>query len=599
MAPKHLTAVILALALGAASPARAQDVRKLPQGWGDEIRNGFWFTSQGSQIVPYAWFLHLEDAASTAAFRRPEHMDALRYVTLTAAQNPANLNPDGLPIGFVKNRDPHDQSEWLGLTCAACHTNTIDVETTRYLVEGAPTLANFPRFFGELIAALEATDQDEAKFDRFAAAVLGPGHGSGAASDLHEQLQDVAETLAERQGVNTLPSPPYPPDYPGYGRLDAFANIMNQVVAVGLDDLHNGHLPSAPVSYPFLWGTPQSDFVQWNGSAPNTLFIGPMVRNVGEVVGVFGQVQIEPRRWWEAWKPLGYDSTIRMVALGQLEGWLSSLRAPRWRDTSLPPIDEALRARGQAVYEHNHRCSGCHQIVPEEAKYQAVMIPVEVVGTDPTMAANFAHNRAKTLRLEGTRNAIIVGPKFGDEASSFELVVNAVVGVMLRHPLQAVQGMQRSLDIAGGQPASVDSQAAGDSAAASEKQEAPAAVAAVAELKATFEREIEILIKRGDQSVPRYKARPLTGIWATAPYLHNGSVASLRELLLPADERSRTFSVGSRQFDPDSVGFRPEPVSDSTLFDVALPGNSNAGHEYANGLSDDDRRALLEYLKSL
>ena len=58
--------------------------------------------------------------------------------------------------------------------------------------------------------------------------------------------------------------------------------------------------------------------------------------------------------------------------------------------------------------------------------------------------------------------------------------------------------------------------------------------------------------------LPCYKARPLNGIWATAPYLHNGSVRTMRQLLLPADQREKSFSVGTREFDPDDIGFKDE-----------------------------------------
>jgi len=95
-----------------------------------------------------------------------------------------------------------------------------------------------------------------------------------------------------------------------------------------------------------------------------------------------------------------------------------------------------------------------------------------------------------------------------------------------------------------------------------------------------------------------YKARPLNGIWATAPYLHNGSIPNLDELLKPAADRSPKFHVGSREFDPTRVGFQTDK---GFLFDTSLPGNSNQGHEYGtDDMKDDQKRAaLLEYLKSL
>ena len=62
-----------------------------------------------------------------------------------------------------------------------------------------------------------------------------------------------------------------------------------------------------------------------------------------------------------------------------------------------------------------------------------------------------------------------------------------------------------------------------------------------------------------DQDLPQapetYKARPLNGIWATAPFLHNGSVPNLKEILLPADQRSKTFFLGTREYDPATVGY--------------------------------------------
>ena len=97
----------------------------------------------------------------------------------------------------------------------------------------------------------------------------------------------------------------------------------------------------------------------------------------------------------------------------------------------------------------------------------------------------------------------------------------------------------------------------------------------------------------------------LHGIWATAPYLHNGSVPNLWELLLPPEQRSPSFMVGSRKYDAEKVGYvtTESPFKDGTLVvgAGAQPGNSNAGHEYPKDkdLTDDERKALLEYLKQL
>ncbi len=108
-------------------------------------------------------------------------------------------------------------------------------------------------------------------------------------------------------------------------------------------------------------------------------------------------------------------------------------------------------------------------------------------------------------------------------------------------------------------------------------------------------------------SLLAYKGRSLNGIWATAPYLHNGSVPSLYDLLLPKKEtddpaegqyRPDTFVVGSREFDPVKVGFRDAGYS-GTIFDTRLRGNSNQGHEYGTDFTQVEREALVEYMKTL
>ena len=70
---------------------------------------------------------------------------------------------------------------------------------------------------------------------------------------------------------------------------------------------------------------------------------------------------------------------------------------------------------------------------------------------------------------------------------------------------------------------------------------------------------------------------------------------TLYDLLLPASQRPSSFQVGGREFDPDKVGFKSKGLD----FTTDEPGNKNTGHLYGTGMSDDERRDLLEYLKSL
>ncbi len=113
------------------------------------------------------------------------------------------------------------------------------------------------------------------------------------------------------------------------------------------------------------------------------------------------------------------------------------------------------------------------------------------------------------------------------------------------------------------------------------------------------------------EPAPGYIAPPLDGIWATAPYLHNGSVPTLSALLNSGTRPqfwTRTFD--STDYDTQAVGFHyaaldhgqaaeTDPSVRKTIYDTTLPGYANTGHPFGDGLSDGDRAAVIEYLKTL
>jgi len=109
-------------------------VRYLAQGWTQDDRGRFYTTSQGSQLVPYAWYLALEQPGAVTA--RFNENSLVRYGYLE--NQDSKLNPDRLALGFVKDGD----TDWLGLTCAACHTNEVDFGGNSWRIDGAPALAD-------------------------------------------------------------------------------------------------------------------------------------------------------------------------------------------------------------------------------------------------------------------------------------------------------------------------------------------------------------------------------------------------------------------------------------------------------------------------
>jgi hypothetical protein len=129
-----------------------------------------------------------------------------------------------------------------------------------------------------------------------------------------------------------------------------------------------------------------------------------------------------------------------------------------------------------------------------------------------------------------------------------------------------------------------------------------------------------------DPRGPSYRARPLNGVWATAPYLHNGAVPSLYWLLRPAAERPASFCQGARDYDPKQVGFAVPAGGETsckvgqTLFAARdadgkpIKGNSVLGHSFEGpvrpnndyppgtvgaAFSEEERYDLIEYLKTL
>jgi mono/diheme cytochrome c family protein len=322
----------------------------------------------------------------------------------------------------------------------------------------------------------------------------------------------------------------------GFGRLDAIGRIINQVIRF-TSGSQNSLEPNAPTNFPELWDAPHHDYVQWTGFAPNADG-GSIGRNAGEVIGVFAHVEVKHHDTEKEAKK-GYDSTITARDLAAMEDSLWHLKSPRWPEDILPKIDRSLAARGEALYQSE--CLSCHAAI--DRNLVGANIPTGV--------------------LAGAVSA--KGVKYGDKESALVLLVDLVAGSLARHPVSAVKAL-------------ADSKLHG--------------------LKQTT--------KHGDHpqdtaanpsaDLLSYKARPLNGIWASPPYLHNGSVPTLYDLLLPPAERPSTFAAGRWEFDPRKVG----RVTDGPfVVDTGLTGNSNRGHEYGTKLSDADRWALVEYLKTL
>ncbi len=125
----------------------------LGQQWTDAEREKFYFTPQGSFLIPYAWYSALESADSRRPFNDPGNIRRYGYLV---DERIYSANTDNLPVGFAK--EPVTGGEaWLGLTCAACHTNDILYKGRTIRIDGAPTMSDFSAFLDGLNDALSVS----------------------------------------------------------------------------------------------------------------------------------------------------------------------------------------------------------------------------------------------------------------------------------------------------------------------------------------------------------------------------------------------------------------------------------------------------------
>lgn len=508
----------------------------LAQNWSDEERQIAWFTSFGSRLMPYDWFIALEQADNESAFNDPAHIESFGFTAPGATET----NPNNLAIGLTTTplRDGH---QWVGLGCSGCHSGQINYQGARIHIDGGSAMIDFQAFEQAAITALGATLADKEKLSRFAAKLTATSR-----DELAQDLAQWTDTLLRRQAINKTDS------HYGFGRLDAFGQIFNAVAVEFLGIEENRRDPNAPVSFPVLWDAPHLDTVQWNASAPNA-GPGPIIQNATTALAVFGHVDLNnPDNGW------GYASTIEIGNLGAIQKAWYQLTAPQWPETIFGPIDQALAANGSALYQQN--CVSCHALSDRndpKRKLRAKAVDIATVGTDPAMATNFVHSTAKAGAFAGKKLLFGAGPVIEEESPTILLVAHAALGALLDKPLSALwQGILSH--------------------------------------HAVYDAAI-------DPAPLYYKARPLSGIWASAPYLHNGSVASLTEMLLAPEQRQSAFYVGKVEFDPIHVGLSQTVLDEQQVshFDTTLHGNSNSGHRYGTQLADPEKQALLEYLKTL
>ena len=559
--------------------------------WSNDRRERYYQSSQGSLVMPYAWYLALETRFGTEMFVSPDV--STRYGLLP--DNDPTYNPDRLPVGIVKDVVDdalvatlgRGQKEWASISCAACHTGQLIYKGTAMRIDGGQAFWNFNQWSGDLVFSLFITSSLPAKFTRFCSRVHGRGPNGTCSDDEKRSLRAQLKIYFDSPVIT--------------GALDAFLNDLypiregpTRTSALGRGvngefaelDPSNATRNTGPTSFPPLWYTHDFDWVQ-SPAAINQ----PLGRNVTESWGVSVQVELKDAA-------NRFKSTHQMVDMFWMETLLGTLKAPKWPEAILGPIDRERAERGKRLFNDavwdkapaaaqvelepdpaaliggpnparptTGYCARCHapalETQPNRYDRRYLQLPLyrqDVMGTDEDDQKQFRVREIKTGFLAPifkSQPVVGIGP-------ALTVTVNGIVDRWftdqnITAPCRPIMEGYRE-----------------------NRFRAPAA----------------------------YPARPLDGYWSTGPFLHNGSVRTMYQLLSPVAERAKSFPIGSREFDPVSLGYSDEPVPGAWVFDTTLDGNSNGGHEFRDApantpgvigplLTHEQRLDIIEYLKVL
>jgi hypothetical protein len=590
-------------------------VRDYRNGLTTEQKEIFYHVSQGSEIAPWILLTAVDvaDPGSTTPF--VENLE--RYGLL-----PDPERPDGLPVGLTVSSNPFTFGmQFVGITCAACHVSELHYDGKAVRVDGAPNMFNLQLFYSQAVDALTATMSDRGKlwralkrlgrqdYQRYgvAAPFIRPATlvYYGANILLHRDRLDARlELIAVIRAAKAQRDPEHPTS--GFGRLDAFdgtrnfiftrlrnadarggfevnkANMVKLDAAVKFPPLWSRKArPPEPVDsyrkepghFPPVWGFKDYDWVEWTIDT-NTV----MERNITETLGAGATVVLDPKRTASL-----FDSSIPIRNMHELEWLAYYIDPPRWPTAVFGAIKPDLAAAGERIFEG--RCAGCHEYGDDRRTATGLIrlggMRPAATGTDPTAALRISCPVPDT-------GALVIPPKSYTGADA--------------QLLKDCAGVKAGTPFAGSSFAVTVQTAVGRI-----KHNAYAAAA----IDAAQQRAMEDFDRRGsvawrdtllDTKPPYgpYAARPLYGVWAAAPYLHNGSVPTLYDLLLPPEQRTKKFALGGREYDPVKLGFVVTTSCDQQdcVVDTTRTGDGNGGHLWGTDLSEPDRMALLEYLKT-
>ncbi len=533
-------------------------------GWTDADRRTAYHLSAGGEVLSLALLQSLERSKmpqeGTDGQLIPFLQNLERYGFIRDAVS--EENPFGLPVGWTVTRSLLDTTVVAGFNCTACHVGELRVGGKSVRVDGAPNMLRINDLFKDMKTELEATIGDGSRMARLGVSLIRnrdvneakvpSAPASGSLSDRVQQKLDALslvkatlDYLRSMKTVSEMAAVENGAVENGYGRVDAFGVARNLLFG---GDPRNLRPQNAPVSFPYMWGLKTTAWLQW-GANINSV----MERNIGQTLGVGARFDSN------------FATTSRLDNLNVIEKRVYKLTPPEWREDVFGPVDRAMADRGKPLYDK--LCSNCHDrpfAVSPTGLVSYQLFRVNEVGTSPVVATNFDRT---VFTAKGER-------RLADAA------------------FEAIDAIKQQYYKSHNIPPETQADWEGRD------------MRPLPEWKARFRSTLADADKYPDSKGGRvYPAKPLAGIWATAPYLNNGSVANMWDLLTRPEDRPKTFTVGSREYDIKTLGYRSTPDAPSAgplfVLDATKAGNSNAGHVYGMQLGDDDKWALIEYLKIL
>ncbi len=479
-----------------------------------------------------------------------------------------------LPIGITKSIDP-EYAPMSGINCLACHTSMISNANGQFfLVDGGSSRFAIDRFIGEMIKAMVATLVNPVEFEAFYARyqlqaqfingepeAKEPADMGGFVRQAYllKDTKFLEAKLADPNAPKAVIGSSYPTSQELSTKSGMYLYLAKRLVwflgQVKYGTSNDPNVAESGLGRSNPWSPTKKMLADKylhsktsyhvEGGPVNTPFVWDHDRQrlvfwAGNTNSMVERNMAQAVALLTDFNQQSFATTASIRRLETISQYVRKAHAPSWPQNILGPINMQAAYYGKLIYQD--KCLGCHDPKANEHNTGSAQFNYYDVGTDDS------YYQGQIEMLDGK-------DLFTDILTPFMSNVKAASVIN-----------ERILDMS-----------------FFEKGRVP-----VVWIKPTSN---------------KLDAKPLAGIWATPPFLHNGSVPTIWDLLQPVSKRPTKFHIGGFVYDSVKLGYIEDAsLPDGSNFVVNCPkgcvGNSNKGHEFGTNLSDDEKKALIEFLKS-